>query len=518
MENNQTGVNENSSLVLNAPENNGKKTTSGYQYHSIDSMIAVILYLLSYRYLKHFSNIMTYGFGVTLFVLFYIGAVLLYLKQKKHTPSKESYFWLGVLGLMGISYSLNVNTVFFGFHALFLHCVAVYWTLSASGALLFQKSSAAFFIDGLRGFCFYPFAHFGAWFLSVASGIGKIVGKEKKTKGIVSVIAGLLLAVPMLLVVVPLLSNVDMRFEAIIWKITHNIADYFSFLTIFYWILAIPIACYLFGLLYGGLHRQKPTEEELHKTASQFRVIPNITINTALIVLSLVYVLFLTLHGENMFSAFIGKTYGDLSFAQYAREGFFELCRVAAFNVLILVFASVMSQNEWRENKILQRMSMILSGLTLVLIATAISKMFLYIGEKGLTPLRLFTSIFLFFLGVVFVLIIVRCYKQFSVARWSISIFAAGFALLCCINAGGIIARYNANRYLNNTIDDMGIDVLWDTGYDGMQAAEILLEYERDEDLIIYMRACKNGASYRQNSIEDRNLSAQRSLNFESGK
>lgn len=58
-----------------------------------------------------------------------------------------------------------------------------------------------------------------------------------------------------------------------------------------------------------------------------------------------------------------------------------------------------------------------LSIFTLILIATAISKMVMYISVYGLTQLRFYTTWFMLLLAVIFVMIIVKQSAMISALR-----------------------------------------------------------------------------------------------------
>ena len=206
------------------------------------------------------------------------------------------------------------------------------------------------------------------------------------------------------------------------------------------------------------------------------------------------YSLFIVLQAGHLFSAFAGQTFGGVPYAEYARSGFFALCRVAAMNALFLSVAAVFARVAWADNKVLRAFSALISVLTLLLIATASAKMLLYISVYGLTAKRFLTTVFLAFLAFVFVLLLLRCANlrrvPFSVARVSLGVFSAGVALLLLVNVGGIITSYNAAQYLAGNIPDYGIDVFWQAGYDGVPAARRINDAKRgDKALLAYMSA-----------------------------
>lgn len=90
----------------------------------------------------------------------------------------------------------------------------------------------------------------------------------------------------------------------------------------------------------------------------------------------------------------------------------------------------------------------------MLLILTAMAKMYLYIRSYGLTPLRVIPSLFMMFLAVIFVLIGISQFKPIPVMRISVLLFAAGFSVLTMCGMDGQIASYNLNRYAEGTLDE----------------------------------------------------------------
>lgn len=109
--------------------------------------------------------------------------------------------------------------------------------------------------------------------------------------------------------------------------------------------------------------------------------------------------------------------------------------------------------------KALKIMTVILSVFTLILIATAQSKMFLYIKEYGLTPKRVYTSWLMFILAAVFVLIIIFCFKKFNAARIGAGIITAAALLLGFCGVDSLIARYDASLIESGVMSDFPEDL-----------------------------------------------------------
>ena len=104
-------------------------------------------------------------------------------------------------------------------------------------------------------------------------------------------------------------------------------------------------------------------------------------------------------------SAFTNSLPEGFTYADYARRGFFELFAIALINLGVTCFMSLFSKKAGREKPFaLKFYSVMISVFTLILIATAMSKMIMYINRYGLTALRFYTSWFMVLLAMIFVL------------------------------------------------------------------------------------------------------------------
>ena len=107
-----------------------------------------------------------------------------------------------------------------------------------------------------------------------------------------------------------------------------------------------------------------------------------------------------------------------------------------------------MSQQPSRNSVALKILNLLLALVTLVLIATAFSKMALYIEAYGLTMRRLLPCVFMIFMAVVCGGVIALQKWSFSITRLAVGTGIVMFCLLCLSNPDSLVARYNADRYL----------------------------------------------------------------------
>jgi len=139
----------------------------------------------------------------------------------------------------------------------------------------------------------------------------------------------------------------------------------------------------------------------------------------------------------------------DLSYAEYARRGFFELVAVAALLLVVLLLVDWLTRDAAeRGRRAVRWLSLGLLALLAVILASALQRMRLYTGEYGLTELRFFTTAFMLWLVAVF------GWYALTVLRGRRGAFAGGLYIsgvaavltLAVLDPVGWIARENVRR------------------------------------------------------------------------
>lgn len=451
-----------------------------------DFVFALLAFVLGFFYAK-WVMFSWQGWGVTVFTLVYCFAVTIYLTKKGIQIPKAGWFWLAILVLVGISYSLYANLGLEPWRSLFLFCTAIYFILSATGQLILGSSSNWIVLDGINGMFVIPFRNFGMQYKSLS------LAKYKKSdagKQILSVALGLLLALMVAAMVLPLLMRADGGGFS---KLANGLFEYIQWMqdqfadSIFYSILAIPIAAYLFGLIAGCVHKRGCNtfqREEIQNAIESLRILAEVTVYTLLALICLLYVVFIGSQLPYFFSAFLGqRPEGWQVYSEYARSGFFELCQIAAINLTVMTLANLFCKKPQGENRVLKILNCLLSLLTLLLIATAFSKMALYIGAYGLSIRRLLPCLFMVFLAIVCGAVIALQKRKFSIVRFSMIVGTLMFCLLCLVNPDGFVAGYNADRYLAGTLKSFDVQILYSSGPAGIAPAIKVYNQTKDSKL-----------------------------------
>lgn len=424
-----------------------------------DKIMACVMFVLAYLAVDTFSFSLSpqwYGVGVTVFILFYGIAILAYARHLGQKIGKEGVFWFAIMELSGLSYALIYNSTLMVFHGVFLRTVLLYFTAAVFGSLMTGRTSGYVLFDGINALLMIPCQNLKA----MGTVIGENFSRYKAAGTLLRALLGLVAAIPLFGVIVSLLASADREFAHIITRLFEIGWEKF-FDQIWVLFLAIPVSCYLFGLAYGAAHQRKTEnfkKDKIDHLLAVCGVIPRASIYAVLIGICLLYLLFIGVQGKYYLSALQGILPSGFTYSEYARSGFFELVTVSIINLCLIGATELLVKKQEKKDKkdvLLRCSNVILSVLTLFLIATAMTKMALYIKVYGLTPLRVVPSVFMVFLAIVFLLIVICQFRTVPVARIGVFAFAVSYVVLSLANMDGRIARYNLARYQAGTLDEI---------------------------------------------------------------
>ncbi|MBQ7871634.1 MAG: DUF4173 domain-containing protein [Oscillospiraceae bacterium] len=302
--------------------------------------------------------------------------------------------------------------------------------------------------DLIFAYFILPFSTIGSTCYAIfhrADGQGGVRGRRTG-----SALLGLACALPVLMVVIPLLMSSDAAFEGLL--------DRLDLGTVAEIIVSILIGLFVFLLAFGRMFHARDYVAP-QKAAPSDRGLEPVALCSFLGVLSAVYVVYLITQLAYFFSAFEGLLPKDFTVAQYARRGFFEMATICAINLVLIFVANLISRKQAGKAPLLLRLlSVFICVFSLVLIATALSKMCLYIGSFGLTRQRILTSVFMVFLGILFLAVIARMFWK-KVPCLKIAVVAGALLLIatCYADVDRIVAGYNVRAYQSGRLETIDL-------------------------------------------------------------
>lgn len=259
-----------------------------------------------------------------------------------------------------------------------------------------------------------------------------------------SVIVGLLIAFPLLFVFGGLLMAADAVFENVVTRaLDFDFAKLFSHaaLTAFFAWIACGFLILMLGirkaLLAGRIAVERPG-------------LGIVEVALPLALLDLLFLAFVFVQLRYLFgdASLVQETVG-LTYAEYARRGFFELVTVAALVLPLLLAADwLLAESARRPRHIFRALAGLQLVLLFVIVISAIQRMGLYVDAYGLTELRLYTSAFMVWLGIVFAWFgatVLRDRRE----HFTFGAVASGFLAIFALNVmspDALIARVNLDR------------------------------------------------------------------------
>jgi Domain of unknown function (DUF4153) len=282
----------------------------------------------------------------------------------------------------------------------------------------------------------------------------EVVGRAPSER-VTAVARGIAIGLPLLLLFGALFVAADAVFKQLVSAAVPSLDA-----SIVGRVLVIGLWAWLAGGLLRDLIAQRADREEVPR-AQPRRGLGALEIGVALAILDVLFLAFVVVQFRYLFGGgalVVRET--DLSYAEYARHGFFELVAVTALTLPVLLLA------DWalagRSRRMFRWLAAVLLVLLGVVVVSALQRMRLYMQHLGLTELRVYAT------GVILWLAVVSAWFAVTVLRgrrhaFAVGALATGFAATFALNVlspDALIARTNVTRpfvdvsYLGGLSDD----------------------------------------------------------------
>ena len=290
---------------------------------------------------------------------------------------------------------------------------------------------------------------------TIAQSVGSIFDALRKGKGknALAVLGGLAIAVPVLLILVPLLIKADAAFDGMM-----NLLPDMEFSELFataFWGLGIALFLTSFGLFL--VHGKN---EEKHSSGN-FKGINPVTVCTVLILVACVYLLYLISQLAYLVGGLSGILPENFTLAEYARRGFFEMALLCLLNLTVMVGSIALIRKEQGIPGLCRWLCAFIGLIALFFVVSSGAKMALYIRGYGLTRLRILTLVITLFLGlcalIVTLWLFVPRLQYMKVIL--LSALVLGAAVLW-MDVDTVAASYNVNAYLDGRLEYVDVEYL----------------------------------------------------------
>ena len=215
-------------------------------------------------------------------------------------------------------------------------------------------------------------------------------GRMRKVRGAA---LGATLAFPLLVVFGGLFTSADSVFRTVVSNAFNvDFGDLLSHVLLFA-VWGALVAGYFRGALIRSLVPASEGESGL-----SLGIIP---VATALGLVNLLFLVFVVIQLRYLFGgATLVLAAGGLTYAEYARRGFFELVTASALVLPLLTGADWLLRNEpAAHQRTFRQLATVLLLLLAVVMASALERMRLYVSAYGLSEVRLYSSAFMLYLA-----------------------------------------------------------------------------------------------------------------------
>lgn len=268
-----------------------------------------------------------------------------------------------------------------------------------------------------------------------------------------AVLIGLLIALPVLVVMIPLLICADAAFEGLMARLPR--LDIAQILNTLLWGGCLAV------VLYTRATALRHTPKQPQPEAKPRRGIHPVTANTVLAAVCLMYFVYLLSQLAYLIGGFAGILPEGYTLAQYARRGFFEMAWLCAINLGIIGVSVSLAKKNGTTPLSTRLLCLFIGFITVFFVAASSGKMFLYISGYGLTRLRLLTQIIMLWLGLITLFVMIHLFvPKFAYMRHGVIWALVIGAVLLWADVDTVVARHNVNAYLSGKLETVDVDHL----------------------------------------------------------
>jgi hypothetical protein len=287
----------------------------------------------------------------------------------------------------------------------------------------------------ISGWLIKPFSGIPVLF-AVLKPFFKIKGKltAQTASRLQKVLIGVCVTVPLLFIIVPLLGSADLAFG---YYLNDFISRFIGFKIDASVIIRIFLVLMFFMFFYSFLWNVGFGKNEWVEAKSHFQIDAIIT-GIVLGTVTVIYVLFCAFQFTYLFAG--EGLPGDMTYSEYAREGFWQTVAVCAINL----FMFGMFLNYCKKSKVISALLALLLVLTGIMLVSGSVRLSLYIGAYGLTWLRVWSAWFVIYLIAVVVVCAVRMLRERTPAIALCMLILLGwYVALGYVNPAGMAEKYN---------------------------------------------------------------------------
>ncbi len=430
-------------------------------------LLAVLNVLMFYGY--------KFGISASIFMIPLLILIYVFLKKNNKINNKKGLLLMIPILLLSISYGIFDSNVFDVFNCIVI--IILFELLYIFTIKPVDKLNVL--IEEVFSLLVMPITYIGNFYRVSVSKISSKIKISPKTK---KVLLSCLIVLPVVLVVVLLLSSADLIFGNLFDNIFGNIFDVleeFIFNNFLGRLLRFVIIFFIIGISLMYVLFEYPKKKDIiisenKKTRDVF------TIKLLVSVLNIIYIVFDIIQIKSLM---LHSVSSNINYAEYARQGFFELLIVSIINIaIILISKKFETKDNEKDYKFINIMNILMIFLTMIIIISSFLRMNLYESAYGYTTLRLLVYIALITETILMIPTAMYIFNSnVNILKCYMIIIICSYVLTNYINIDYMVARRNVNRYyINNKID---MEYLINFGYDNIPVLYEL--YNKTDDVNI---------------------------------
>lgn len=306
----------------------------------------------------------------------------------------------------------------------------------------------------------YTFGNFDVPYKKLFKG----VRRGSKGQGVLFTVLGLICTIPFLVILTLLFSNADFAFAQSLSKITFYFYDLPVAKIIGTILLGVLMTVYILPLFFA-LDADYPQPEAGSKRKG---ILPNAAVTAFLAVLIALEVYFSYFQVRYLFLN-LGTLPEGVSYAEYARGGFFEIAAATLLTVALIFAATVLTRRDEDEELPLsvRLLLTVFSACVVLMFASSYYRMLMYMDAYSMTIRRVGVCWLMALMLAVLIGVIIYIWKpDFALTRYTIFTVLVFVLALNLMHLGATVSKNNVDRYFKE------------------QEAEVKTGYQLDEDYL----------------------------------
>ncbi len=413
------------------------------------------------------------GISYLVFLIGFYGVFFWRFRGFSFSHQRFGYLIICCIWLLAAGYFLNDNMFFNALNILVIPSLVIFHLILVTSPKQMQWTRLAFIpylfsrlVDALKYTILFT-AHSGKGLKGGVNDNKPVIWKK--------IMIGVVMAIPVLMIVLRLLISADTQFERLVGDIPNlfRVVDAESFIRL--------VLIFLFMVAFFGLMQalyQKQVKVFMQTSLQPAGKLDSIIINTVLVLINIVYVLFTIVQFTYFFS---GKLQGDYTYAEYARKGFFELLFVTMINLTITVAVITFADRGRNLGKrMTQIMLTVLVIASSVMLCSAFLRLSMYEEAYGFTFTRVMSHSFMIFLAVIYSYTFTKIWiDKLSLFHFYFITTLIYYTAITVIDLDRIVVKENINRY-----EESGkLDVAYLNSLSSTGVLALIELYEEDKHL-----------------------------------